>query len=363
MNKKNNQMASPVLAPWMKWGAALLVVAILAGVVMFALYQKGTLAVVNGEKITIDDVKEQLGQYSLYDDTVEIDNVYYQDHIAPYVAYDRLLLQEAAKQGIAIEDSVIAEDAENTLKYLEVYFLYEAANAAEMEMDSAALFGTDEEKALEEKTRLETALGKTGAVMLDEKLTAAQLTRDYFTKVSASALTIEALKSKVKEGLVFTDEEIQAYYDENLEAKYIEKDTSHILVADEATANDVYAKLMAGADWVEMSDTYSTDEAAKASGGNIGYFPRTGGLVTEYITGAFALTENGQISQPVKTSFGYHIIRLEDTRTIELDAVKEQIKQDITTNKINAELVKVVEAAKISPEATKTTMISIAKGE
>ncbi len=356
-------MASQTFAPWMKWGAALLAVAILAGAIMFALYQKGTLAVVNGEKISIDDVKEQLGQYSLYDATVEIDNVYYQDHIAPYVAYDRLLVQEAAKQGIAIEESVIAEDATNTLKYLEVYFLYEAANAAEKEMDTTALFGADEEKALEEKTRLETELGKTGAAMLDEKFAVAQLTREYFTKVSSTALTIEALKTKIKEGLVFTDDEVKAYYDENLEAKYVEKDTSHILVADEATANEVYAKLMAGADWVEMSDTYSTDEGAKAAGGNIGYYPRTGGLVTEYITGAFALTENGQISQPVKTSFGYHIIRLEDTRTIELTAVADKIKQELTTSKINAELVKVVEAAKISPAATKTTMISIAKGE
>ena len=363
MNKKNNQMASQTFAPWMKWGALLLALAIVAGVILFALYQKGTLAVVNGEKITIDDAKEQLGQYSLYDATVEIENVYYQDHIAPYVAYDRLLIQEAAKRGITIEEAKITEDAENTLKYLEVYFLYEAANTAKVDMDTNLLFGADEAKALEEKTRLETALEKTGAAMLEEKLTAAKLTRDYFTKVSRNSLTIEALKSKIKDALVFTDEEIQAFYDENLEAKYIEKNTSHILVADETTANDVYAKLMAGADWLEMNNTYSTDEAAKAAGGNIGFYPRTGGLVSEYTDGAFALTEKGQISQPVKTSFGYHIIRLEDTRTVELATVKDQIKQELTTTKINAELVKVVEAAKISPAEAKTTMITIAKGE
>jgi len=356
-------MASQTIAPWMKWGAAILTVAIIAGVIFFALYQKGTLVVVNGEKISIDDAKEQLGQYSLYDTTVEIENVYYQDHIAPYVAFDRLLIQEAGKRGIVIEESKISEDATNTLKYLEVYFLYEAANTAKFEMDTTALFGSDEEKANIEKIRVETGLEKTGVAMLDEKLAAAKLTREYFTKVSRNSLIIEALKAKIKEALVFTDEEIQAYYDENLEAKYIEKNTSHILVADETTANDVYAKLMAGADWLEMSNTYSTDEAAKAAGGNIGYYPRTGGLVSEYTDGAFALTEKGQISQPVKTSFGYHIIRLEDTRTIELASVKEQIKQELTTTKINAELVKVVEAAKISPAEAKTTMLSIAKGE
>lgn len=362
LNKKNS-MANQGLAPWMKWGAALVAVALVVGVVMFGLYQKDTLVSVNGEKVSVKEAKEQLGQYSLYDDTVQIDNVYYQDHISAYVAYDKLLLQEAAKRGITVEESKIAEDAANTLKYLEVYFLYDAANEAKVEFDSAKLFGVDEAVAAEERTKLETTLEKTGATMLNEKFTAAGLTREYFTKVSKNALIIEALKAQIKESLTFTDEEIKAFYDENLDAKYVEKNTSHILVADEATANEVYAKLMAGADWVEMSNQYSTDEAAKQSGGNIGYYSRTGGLVSEYTDGAFALTEKGQISQPVKTSFGYHIIRLEDTREVALDSVKENIKQELTTTKINDELVKVVEAAKVSPDKAKQTMLSIAKGQ
>ena len=365
MNKKR-QVKDTGLAPWMKWGALLIALVLLIGVIVFALYQKNILAIVNGEKIRVDDVKEQLGQYAIYDENVEPDNVYYQSHIAPYVAFDRLLLQEAENRGIVIEADKIAEEAADTLKYLEIYFLYDAADEEELEPDAALLYGNDEEEATKEKERLEAALNTTADAMVDAKLKEVGLSREYFQKAAHSSLSIGELRTQIKDELIFADDEIEEFYQENLEDKYIEKNTSHILVdlEDEELAEEIYEKLMDGADWKEMSDTYSTDEVAKKSEGNIGFYARSGNLVKEYIDGAFLLEKDGEISRPVKTQFGYHIIRLEETRTLELDDdLKDNIKTELTTGKINLELVKIVDAAKVSPEKTKDIMIQIAQGE
>ena len=337
MNKKR-QVKDTGLAPWMKWGALLIALVLLIGVIVFALYQKNILAIVNGEKIRVDDVKEQLGQYAIYDENVEPDNVYYQSHIAPYVAFDRLLLQEAENRGIVIEADKIAEEAADTLKYLEIYFLYDAADEEELEPDAALLYGNDEEEATKEKERLEAALNTTADAMVDAKLKEVGLSREYFQKAAHSSLSIGELRTQIKDELIFADDEIEEFYQENLEDKYIEKNTSHILVdlEDEELAEEIYEK----------------------------FYARTGNLVKEYIDGAFLLEKDGEISRPVKTQFGYHIIRLEETRTLELDDdLKDNIKMELTTGKINLELVKIVEAAKVSPEKTKDIMIQIAQGE
>lgn len=83
----------------------------------------------------------------------------------------------------------------------------------------------------------------------------------------------------------------------------------HILVKDEQTANDILAKLKAGEDWAKLASQFSTDTSNKDKSGDLGWFAR-GQMVKEFEDAAFALTQPGQISQPVKTQFGYHVIRL-----------------------------------------------------
>ncbi len=82
----------------------------------------------------------------------------------------------------------------------------------------------------------------------------------------------------------------------------------HILVTDEATAKDIQAQLAAGADFATLAAKYSIDTSTKDKGGDLGWFGR-GKMVAEFEKVAFSL-KVGEISQPVKSTYGYHIIQV-----------------------------------------------------
>lgn len=82
----------------------------------------------------------------------------------------------------------------------------------------------------------------------------------------------------------------------------------HILVADEETANTIIEKLNAGEEWNSLCAYYSTDTSNSSDGGDLGWFAK-GAMVTEFETAAWAL-EIGEVSAPVKTEYGYHIIQV-----------------------------------------------------
>lgn len=126
-----------------------------------------------------------------------------------------------------------------------------------------------------------------------------------------------------------SDDELKAYYEENKEVISPNKTytASHILVDEEDKANKIYKEIEGGLDFKEAARKYSKDPSA-ASGGSLGTFPK-GVMVKEFQDGLDSL-EVGEISKPVKSQFGYHIIKLEEVNNEEakdFEEVKDQVYQ------------------------------------
>jgi peptidyl-prolyl cis-trans isomerase C len=105
----------------------------------------------------------------------------------------------------------------------------------------------------------------------------------------------------------------------------------HILVASEKAAQDVLAELRKGADFAAVAKAKSTDGSAR-DGGDLGFFGR-GDMVAEFSDAAFAM-KPGEISKaPVKTQFGWHIIKVEERRMSaapSFEETKEQLRTDLS---------------------------------
>lgn len=86
----------------------------------------------------------------------------------------------------------------------------------------------------------------------------------------------------------------------------------HILVATEAEAKALAEKIAAGADFAKLATENSKDSGSKADGGMLGYFSK-GQMVPQFEQAAFAL-KKGEVSKPVQSQFGWHLIKLEDRR-------------------------------------------------
>jgi parvulin-like peptidyl-prolyl isomerase len=90
---------------------------------------------------------------------------------------------------------------------------------------------------------------------------------------------------------------------------------------------EVQQKLGAGEDFAALALQYSDDPGSKTQGGDLGWFPRGSGLVQEFEDAAFKL-QPGQLSDPVKTQFGYHLIKVDERDPArELDAYTIQQKK------------------------------------
>jgi peptidyl-prolyl cis-trans isomerase C len=105
-----------------------------------------------------------------------------------------------------------------------------------------------------------------------------------------------------------------------------EVEARHILVDTEEKAKELYDKVTKGEDFAKLAEANSNDPGSKADGGKLGYFGK-GQMVKEFEEAAFAL-KKGEVSKPVKTQFGWHVIKVEDRRQKALptfDEVKDKI--------------------------------------
>ncbi|MFC0561781.1 peptidylprolyl isomerase [Halalkalibacter alkalisediminis] len=146
---------------------------------------------------------------------------------------------------------------------------------------------------------------------------------DFIDEYLRPHLVVQKLAT---EGVEVTEEEKLAFYEENEEQFPERIRASHILVEDEGTANEVLEKLEAGEDFAELAIEYSTDPGSGARGGDLDFFGR-GQMVPPFEEAAFAL-EIDEISEPVESDYGFHIIKLTDRQDSYQDYA-DQIEQTL----------------------------------
>jgi len=156
------------------------------------------------------------------------------------------------------------------------------------------------------------------------------------TKLLAQAF----LEKKAEESA--TEAKLQAEYKkmaDTLKGKE-EIKASHILVAEEAKAEEIMEKLKDGGDFAALAKELSKDKASGAQGGDLGYFTEDR-MVPAFSKAAFAL-KKGEISEPVQTGFGWHVIRVDDRRALKAppyaevkESIEAKVKGDAIQNYIN----------------------------
>lgn len=155
---------------------------------------------------------------------------------------------------------------------------------------------------------------------------------------------VDALEAEVEVG----DEAVSAYYEAN-QAQFERSEevcARHILVEDEATAEALLTRLEAGEDFGELARDNSTDPGSAPEGGDLGCLPR-GVTVPEFEEAAFA-TEVGETTGPVRSDFGYHLIRVYErnpAETAPLEEVRSQIEGQLRNEGLNERIASLVEAS------------------
>ncbi|MBI3262998.1 MAG: peptidyl-prolyl cis-trans isomerase [Acidobacteria bacterium] len=155
-------------------------------------------------------------------------------------------------------------------------------------------------------------------------------------KVRYLLVDVDAIKARVS----VSQRDLERYYNDNIEQYSTPEQVraSHILLKTEgkdeaavrATAEKLAQEARGGADFAALAKKHSEDEASKEKGGDLDYFPR-GRMVAEFDEKAFSM-QPGTVSDPVKTQYGFHIIKMVDKKaatTRTLDEVKAQITDQV----------------------------------
>ncbi|MED4696168.1 peptidylprolyl isomerase [Peribacillus frigoritolerans] len=263
------------------WAGSILII---AGIMAFAMISSmdKTIASIDGEKINEDELYDALvAGYGA--DTLDL------------LITNKLVELEAEKAGIKIKDEEIQKEIDVMVEsYGDEKSLKEQLEASGSSMD---------------------ALRKDIVVYLQTK------------KLVEPRITV-------------TDDEISTYFEDNKDtfAQAEQVEASHILVEDEKTAKKVAKELAAGGDFAKLAAEYSTDTETADNGGSLGYFGK-GDMVEEFEDVAFDLDIN-KVSDPVKTEYGYHIIKVtgkKEAKKANLEDSKEVIKETLLSERLQEE--------------------------
>jgi foldase protein PrsA len=255
-------------------------------------------AVVNGEKITVAEVEEDL---ELFTASPEFERLSQQ--------------QEAGPLTRSVEQQILSEKIRVAVLQPE---------AAERDITI-----TDEDVAarIEE---IKADFPNEGA--FDETLKEQGLTLPRLEEIVRLNLLEERLRAEVTADVGADDDELRAFYDANID-RYRETRAQHILVEDGKRAATIVQQLRAAPAsqvddlFARLAKRFSTDRSNADAAGDLGYF-RPGDFVEDFEKAADQLKE-GEISNPVRTEFGFHIIRVNDRRIAAFEDVQEQISEEL----------------------------------
>ncbi|WP_340298014.1 MULTISPECIES: peptidylprolyl isomerase [unclassified Roseobacter] len=172
------------------------------------------------------------------------------------------------------------------------------------------------------------------------KLTMENEDRAFLASVAIDAIAFDTI----------ADADVQALYDANFAdaGGDLEWNASHILVATEEEAQSLIDQLNDGADFVALAQEFSTGPSGP-NGGALGWFG-TGMMVPEFET-AVASLEAGEISAPVQTQFGWHVVKLNESRISAppaLEDVRADLEEELRRQRVDAYLAELTEAAEIA---------------
>lgn len=267
--------------------------------------REGIIATVNGEEIEEEEYNQLLDyylselrvSYDLTDDTLNkdmgtgmtlLDSLKLE--VLDIIIVNQIIAEKAASNNIGVDEGELEE-------------LYEENHLRLMEEDE------DYKKMIEDN----------------------KIDGDFIKAQMRKNLLGYKYKTFYLDKVEITDATARAFYDENGELFHMEEiKARHILVDEEQLAKDIIKKIDEGEDFAELAMEYSTEPGAQESGGDLGYFSRDVNFVPEFKEAVFAL-EVGQVSEPVKTEFGYHIITVEDKveENVEFEEVIEGIKYSL----------------------------------
>lgn len=156
-------------------------------------------------------------------------------------------------------------------------------------------------------------------------------------ELARQSILIRELFTNYQKTHSVTDEEIKAEYDKFASANSgKEYRARHILVEKEGEAKTIIAQLKKGGKFDEIAKKFSKDPGSGAKGGDLDWAP-AGSYVAEFSAALTALTKGKLTETPVKSQFGYHVIRLDDVRESQLpklEDVKPQVAQQLQQQKV-----------------------------
>lgn len=255
-------------------------------------------AVVNGQKITVDEIQADLERF---EESPEFER----------------LSQQGDSQALKrqVEQQILSQEIRRAV--LE-------PKAEELGIDITA---EDVQQRMDE---IKQDFPSQGA--FEEALKEQGLTLDQLTELVEDSLLEERLRTEVTEGTRPTEEELRAHYEEN-EEEFQETAAQHILVEDRDLARRLATQLQNAPEgrledlFARLARQHSIDESNASDGGDLGYF-KPGDFVPEFESAADEL-EIGEVSDPVRSEFGFHVIWVTDRRIAPFEDVVGSIEQTL----------------------------------